>query len=223
MSRESFPRDAGDNAPSLRPRYPVGNRWAVIVGVSDYNDKRLTLKYANRDAQAIYDFLLTPAGGAFSAERMHLLLDEQATTRNVTKAMSSFLATSAQDDLVLVYLACHGAPDEAGMGRPLYVLTHDTNLDDIAGTAWPMDSLTWCLHNYVRAERVVIIADTCHSAGMQAGARGEDLSAAVLNRYLDGLSTSTRESPISPQPAKISDRTRTRSGAAVMARSPGSS
>lgn len=104
--------------------------------------------------------------------------------------MSSFLAATSRDDLVLIYLACHGAPDERGVDRPLYVLTHDSDLDDIAGTAWPMDSLAWHLRRYVRAERVVIIADTCHSAGMQAGARDIDLSAAVLNRYLGGLSTS---------------------------------
>ena len=158
--------------------------------MSAYEDRRLTLRYAHRDARAIYDFLLTPAGGAFSAKTTRLLIDEQATTRNVTRAMSSFLAAAAKDDLVLIYLACHGAPDETGVGRPLYVLTYDSDLADIAGTAWPMDRLAWYLRRYVRAERIVILADTCHSAGMQAGARGPDLSADVLNRYLGELSAS---------------------------------
>ena len=184
------PRDAGDHAPSRRPLYLPGKCWAVIIGVSAYEDRRLTLRYAHRDARAIYDFLLTPAGGAFSAKTTRLLIDEQATTRNVTRAMSSFLAAAAKDDLVLIYLACHGAPDETGVGRPLYVLTYDSDLADIAGTAWPMDRLAWYLRRYVRAERIVILADTCHSAGMQAGARGPDLSADVLNRYLGELSAS---------------------------------
>jgi hypothetical protein len=43
----------------------------------------------------------------------------------------------------------------------------------------------------VRAQRVVILADTCDSAGMATGSRGTDLTAAVLNRYLEKLSTST--------------------------------
>jgi hypothetical protein len=217
------PRDAGDHGPSRRPPYLPGKCWAVIVGVSAYKDRQLTLRYAHRDARAIYDFLLTPAGGAFSAETMQLLIDEQATTRNVTSAMSSFLAAAAKDDLVLIYLACHGAPDETGKERPLYVLTYDSDLNDIAGTAWPMDSLAWCLRSYVRAERIVIIADTCHSEGVQAGARGPDLSAAVLNRYLNVLSRSNEGIAYLTSARKGQSSYEDEKWAAAMARSPGSS
>ena len=77
------PRDAGDHAPRRRPPYLLGKRWAVIIGVSAYEDQRLTLRYAHCDARAIYDFLLTPEGGAFSAQTMKLLIDEEATTCKV--------------------------------------------------------------------------------------------------------------------------------------------
>jgi uncharacterized caspase-like protein len=182
-------RDAGEEPPP-RARSPVGDRWAVLVGISDYADDRLTLRYAHRDAQELYDFLLTPAGGAFSPEHISLLLDRDATKDGLAKAFRSFLAQSKEDDLVLIYIACHGAPDAAAARQPLYILTHETDLDDIAGTALPMHEIEWSLRNYVLASRVVILADTCHSEGMAMGERG-DLGAAVLNRYLDQLSATT--------------------------------
>ena len=180
-------RDAGEEPPP-RARSPVGDRWAVVVGISDYADDRLTLRYAHRDAQALYDFLLTPAaGGGFSPANISLLLDKDATKNGLAKAFRSFLAQSKEDDLVLIYIACHGAPDAAAARQPLYVLTHETDLDDIAGTALPMHEIDWSLKNYVLASRVVILADTCHSEGMATGERGA-LGAAALNSYLDQLS-----------------------------------
>jgi hypothetical protein len=65
-------RDAGDDDAPLRARAPIGDRWAVVVGISDYADHRLSLRYAHRDATELHDFLLTPAGGAFTSERICL-------------------------------------------------------------------------------------------------------------------------------------------------------
>ena len=95
-----------------RLRAPVGHRWAVIVGISRYASPQLTLQYAHRDAEKLHEFLLTPAGGAFAPERIRLLRDEEATTRAVTQAVRSFLAQTEDDDLVLIYFACHGAPEQ---------------------------------------------------------------------------------------------------------------
>lgn len=59
------------------------NRWAIIVGVSQYKHQRLNLKYADRDAQELYKLLQTPSGGGFEAERITKLINEEATTANI--------------------------------------------------------------------------------------------------------------------------------------------
>ncbi|GLZ28018.1 hypothetical protein Lesp02_02080 [Lentzea sp. NBRC 105346] len=107
----SAPRDAVAMRIDADVAGLLGNRWAVIVGISDYRDDNLTLKFAHQDAQALYDFLLTPAGGGFAAERVRLLVDGDATTHEVTRAIRVFLAATKPEDLVLLYFACHGAPD----------------------------------------------------------------------------------------------------------------
>jgi hypothetical protein len=43
----------------------AGERWAVVIGVSDYDDERLKLRFADRDAEAFKEFLTTPRGGRF--------------------------------------------------------------------------------------------------------------------------------------------------------------
>ncbi|MFN2503509.1 MAG: caspase family protein, partial [Acidimicrobiales bacterium] len=132
-------RDAGDEpSPSIAP---VGERWAVIVGVSRYADPGLNLKYAHRDAEQLYELVQTPEGGHFPASNIRYLVDEQATTSAVTRALRGFLLEAEPDSLVLLFLACHGGPDPRRPSGPLYLFTHDTDPKDVAGTALAMDEI----------------------------------------------------------------------------------
>ncbi len=56
----------------------TGRKFALVVGVSDYKFTDAGLKnlnYADDDAQAVADFLRTPAGGGFSSADIRLLLN----------------------------------------------------------------------------------------------------------------------------------------------------
>jgi hypothetical protein len=143
----------------------IGKRWAVIVGVSDYADGRIRpLRYADDDAQAFHDFLRSPAGGAVPAEQMRLLLNEDATADAIRDALFVFLQNAAEEDMVTVYVASHGAPDPS---RPanLYILPYDTDADAVASTAFPMWDFKTAMRRQISAERVVVITDACHSGG----------------------------------------------------------
>ena len=159
-------------------------RWAIVVGVSKYQDDSINLKYADRDAEALYELLKTPSGGGFAEEHICKLVNEEATTAKITRALRSFLKKPGKDDIVLLYFACHGAPDT---DRPdiLYLLTHDTDPKDIAGTALPMRELNLSLKENLLAGRVIIIADTCHSAGISNDStRDIGNNSGAINLYL---------------------------------------
>jgi len=162
----------------------LGNRWAVVVGVSRYQNDRLNLRFADRDAEEFCRLLQTPSGGGFEKARIMDLINEQATSGTVARALRSFLKQPAPEDLVLIYFACHGAPDP---DRPsnLYLLTYDTDPNDIAGSALPMREVYQALTETLLAKRVVVIADTCHSAALSGVTRrslGNDAQA--INAYL---------------------------------------
>lgn len=188
-SEDSQNRGLGVAIPTSYATYV--DRWAIVVGISKYKYESLNLKYADRDAEELCKLLQTPSGGGFEADHIVKLVNEDATTANITRALRSFLKKPAREDIVLIYFACHGAPD---IDRPniVYLLTHDTDPKDISGTALPMREVDLSLKDNLLAERVIIIADTCHSAaiGGGIGRRSAQNNSAVVNRYLQEVGTS---------------------------------
>ncbi len=145
----------------------IDERWAVVVGIGEYASPDIPdLEFARADAQAMYDFLTSSAAGPFEEDHILFLTDENATGAAMREAMFVFLQQADWDDLVVIYYAGHGAPDP---NRPdnLYLLPHDSDLDAMAATAFPMWDVKTALRRQIKAERVIVIADACHSAGTQ--------------------------------------------------------
>ena len=68
--------------PTGAPKAPrIPRSYAVIVGVSKYRnlEAKLQLQFAERDAQAIFTALISPEGGNFRVENVHVLTNEKAT------------------------------------------------------------------------------------------------------------------------------------------------
>ena len=170
-------------------------RWAVVVGISDYQydtswnpQKGIPdLKYANKDARAFADFLISPSGGAFSPDHVRVLLDKQATMSEVRVAIGDFLARSLEDDLVVLFFAGHGTPDPKNP-KNLYLLCHDTQPGKYYGTALPMWEIDVALTRTIRSKKVFVIADACHSAGV-GGTRAVSVSD-QFNEYMDAIARS---------------------------------
>ena len=145
-----------------------GRKFAVIVGVSDYkyNDAGLrSLNYADNDAQAITEFLKTPEGGGFFPADIKLLLNHDASLVAIRSALNETASRASRDDMVFIFIAGHGAPDPLS-SQNLYFLFYDTKVVDMEKTAYPMNELKRYLDTQVVAERVFVIIDTCHSAGV---------------------------------------------------------
>lgn len=166
-----------------------GKAWAVLIGISTYQNSSLDLSFADRDAKMMKEFLMSPAAGSIPADHICDLINEKATYANVRRALRTFLKRPAAEDLVIIFLACHGAPD-ADRPNVLYLLTHDTDPTDIAGTAMPMREIDDTLRENLLATKVVIFADTCHSAGIggPSGRRSAANEAQVINRFFAELS-----------------------------------
>jgi len=152
----------------------VAERWAVIVGIGRYqSDDIRDLAFAGADAEAVYRFLTSAPAGPFQEDHVLFLRDEEATGAAMREALFVFLQKAHRDDLVVIYFAGHGAPDSA---RPdnLYLLPYDTNLRSMAATGFPMWDVKTALRRQIAAERVIVIADACHSAGAREGMTEEN-------------------------------------------------
>ena len=58
-----------------------GDVYAVIIGIGDYADKRLNLRYTDDDARDLYDLLTDPNYGGVPEDNIRLLVDKDATAR----------------------------------------------------------------------------------------------------------------------------------------------
>lgn len=146
----------------------TGKKYAVVIGVSDYKFQDAGLKnlsYADDDAQAIAAFLQTPTGGSFSSADIKLLINADASLAAVRSALNGTFKRAKSSDLIFVFIAGHGAPDPLA-SQNLYFLLSDTKVVDMPRTAFPMNELKQMLDTQVTAQRVVVMIDTCHSAGV---------------------------------------------------------
>ena len=141
------------------------NVWAVVVGINDY-PQLPKLKYAVNDARAFRRLLVEK--NLVPAENITVLLNEQATLRNLRSALGTGLKGAADsDDMVIIFYAGHGATERDAMsmdgdGLEKYILTYDSDPSDLFSTALPMRDLA-LIFNRIRSERLIFIADACYS------------------------------------------------------------
>jgi uncharacterized caspase-like protein len=172
-----------------------GRKFALVVGVSKYKYHDGVLKnlaYAAADARAVRDFLVLPEGGGFAPGDIVYLEDERATTEAVRAALTLFLPKATADDLIFIFVAGHGGADPYAQ-QNLYFLLHDTKLSDMPSTGLPMEELQDVLDRQVRARRVVVFVDTCHSAGLggEKPTATRSLENNLINLYAAKLHTET--------------------------------
>jgi hypothetical protein len=152
---------------------PRGKIWLAVIGVSNYQQSAVgNLDFAKEDAVAVEAYYRR---AGIPAEQVIELLDRDATLANVKRSLGTDLVKHAAnpDDTVLIYFAGHGAMEidrssADGDGYSKYLLLHDADLGDLFGSALSMEELSRILQR-LRAERVVLIIDSCFSGA--AGGR----------------------------------------------------
>lgn len=188
----SFLVDRGTSRPPQnviatgRPVKVAGQKYAVVVGVAHYQNAGaglVDLRYADKDADSFRSFLLSPQGGSFPKDNILTLLNEDATSEALRRALFTFLSKPRPDDLVVIYLAGHGSPDPND-SRNLYFLTYDTQVDDMGGTAFPMFQFQDVFDRVIKARRVVTFVDSCHSFGISGEKNIGGPHNNLINQYI---------------------------------------
>ncbi len=152
---------------SARPFKPVGEKWALVVGVSNFEDKSINLRYAAKDATDFANFLTSK--GNFKADHVKLLVDENATRQNIIDSLMKWLNKASKNDLVLLYVSSHGSPASKDNDNKNFLVAHDTNKENLLATGIPMQWLSQIISKSVVSDRVVMVLDVCHSGAAREG------------------------------------------------------
>ena len=190
------------------PRHTAGgdspwrdDAYAVVIGINEYVDPNIpNLRFARADAEAIHDVLIDPAIGRFKPENVRLLVDSEATERNIRSALGTQLPRRAgHDSTVVIYFAGHGAPvvdtrAHSADGLEKYLIPHDAVADDLRATGISMDTVQQYF-SWLDASQVVCFLDSCYSG--TAGGRSFDnpsfqTRAMLSDEFLDSLGSEGR-------------------------------
>jgi uncharacterized caspase-like protein len=181
-------------APPVKPG-PVQQKWALVVGIGHFTDAQIPqLNYTGSDATAFAAALKDPSIGGFPSDNVHVLTDDQATTKNIKEELNWIARHAEPNDLVVIYVATHGTPrttDSAGGAN--YLVTYDTEVysggkldeDALYATAYPMVELADAVSTRMKALRTAVFLDTCYSGGA-AGDNGSQASAPLANTAPSG-------------------------------------
>ncbi|GAA2753377.1 WD40 repeat domain-containing protein [Kitasatospora cinereorecta] len=148
-------------------------RFLIAAAVTDYPKNRDWNRPGLLQArEKVVELFTGPLG-----YHLHDPLPLSPTRQQLTDALHAFCASPErrEDDLLTVYLSCHGEILDDGEEHVL--LTADTDPADLAYTALPTAELTRAMLRSTRIRRVMLLLDACY-----VGQGGNQMAAAALER-----------------------------------------
>jgi signal transduction histidine kinase len=136
-----------------------------VIATTTYADESLRqLRAPAQDATEFAAVLADPAIGGFTVAK---LIDR--TAQEIRMGVVDFLSGRGVDELLVLYLSCHGIRDKRGR---LYFAATDSRKSHLSATGiesnWLLDQLYEC-----RARRQVVILDCCFSGAFGDPTKGE--------------------------------------------------
>jgi tetratricopeptide (TPR) repeat protein len=145
---------------------PDARTYALMIGISKYQklSKDLWPQFADADAKTFMQHLASARGGGVPADQMVVLTNEDATTAAIRNAFETFLKNRAgKKDTVFILIAGQGTVDTRGA----YIVTYDSDPQDLSTTAIPMSELQSLLDDELsKVGRVVLMADIARAANI---------------------------------------------------------
>jgi uncharacterized caspase-like protein len=158
-------------------RYEMANfkhGYALLVGVGDCKYTQWSLPVTVRDVTAIKDVLTDPilCGYGDNDAHLRLLCNEMATKAGIMEGLQwlKLIADRDSEATIIVYYSGHGWLNPAN-GK-YYLIPHDVKPTRIADSAVAGSDFMQALQA-IKSQKLLVILDCCHAAGMAATKGGE--------------------------------------------------
>ncbi|MBK7369611.1 MAG: caspase family protein [Candidatus Eisenbacteria bacterium] len=142
-----------------------------------------SLRFAVKDAEAIYRSLVDEQSGGFDPANVTLLTDnteEKPTSATIGKALNRIITQAKENDLVVIYFSGHGYEED---GRA-YLLPANADLEALDYSAIERDAFVRQIDK-IPANKVIVVLDACHSGGVNRGGKGVGRDAALAQSYYE--------------------------------------
>jgi hypothetical protein len=133
----------------------------LSIGVSEYAQQRLNLRYAHLDARDFARSWDSQRGRLYSDVATKLLTNQDASSPRIREAMRDLLAAVDRRDVAVIFISAHGFLD-AQLGY--YLATHEIDPKSVAATGVHFREVQELLEQLPC--KVLMFVDTCHSGGI---------------------------------------------------------
>jgi WD40 repeat protein len=136
--------------------------YALLMGVSDYEDEWLRLRYAARDAELLEQVLTAAARKEFGDPRIRRLADRGATKEAFFDGLDWLKESMKPQDVGIIFFSGHGHRDKDDI---FYMLPAEARRRSIAATS--LDGALFKRKLAGIKGRLVVILDACHSGAVE--------------------------------------------------------
>ena len=152
------------------------NTYAVVVGISNYQDKDIPdLRFADKDAEAFANFLRSEAGGKLDVNHLKVLINSEATMAQFAIALDWLWEVCKENDRAIIYFSGHGDVEKKSITQPGYLLCWDAPAHVyMSGGAFalPMFQDVITTLSTQNKAKVIIITDACRSGKLSGTSVG---------------------------------------------------
>ena len=141
------------------------------MGISEYAQPELNLRFAHRDAEEFAAAWKPQEGPVYAKVETRVLTNKEATVRGILDGMEWLVHSATQKDVAILFLSAHGVRDERDN---YYLASHEIDLKRLRSTAVRWNEVESLIQDI--PSKFLLFVDTCHSAGITGakGARGVD-------------------------------------------------
>jgi WD40 repeat protein len=169
----------GEKKEFLKP-----NLYILAVGVSSYNDKDLSLEFANKDALDFSNVMKKQKGKLYNEVVVKTLTDKDATKDNILDSLEWIQKQTTSKDIAMVFIAGHGVNDDNGN---FYYLPSNYEDSKLKRTGVSFTDFKTTLSSI--SGKVILFADACHSGNIMGKRRAVDTNGLIaeLNDAENGV------------------------------------
>ncbi len=142
------------------PEFAKPVLYALLIGVSNYQNSDYRLRYAAKDARDLSEALMLQQGGVYRQVVTKILTDKDATAGNIRDGLEWLESEVTHRDVGLLFLAGHGITD---LKQRFYYLPFDGDPKRLRRTAIPQSAIQDAISTL--PGKVLMFIDACHSAG----------------------------------------------------------
>jgi uncharacterized caspase-like protein len=129
-------------------------KWALVIGLSCYQNPNMNIKYGAKDAQDFAHYLTEKAN--FAKENVILLTNEQATRRAIFDTLIEKLPRQIDpDDLFVFFQSGHVSPPDLGNA----LIAYDTDYNQLYSTAIPLSDINAAISQRIKSQRNLLIME----------------------------------------------------------------